>query len=302
MTKKITFISYTLAIFGLLAEALAVLNINGGKHAMEFSNLKSFLRCVNIDFFGLGTFPFLQLNVFNTLFFLLLFIGAIQFSVMEGKKTKLLQFLFSIVLIKNFTYVIDYIYFLALVKEYNYHWWTTIFIIKDIILVYVSYFVLNNINPIKRKIANTDNDQIVDYIHASKWQRFFHFFVDTLLCLLLLTGFVLGLAPKFWINSDLGDLTTISLIYIISSLIYFPFFEYILGATPAKFFTQTIVVNENGEKPSFKSIVIRTLSRLIPFDGYSFFFTQGWHDIISKTQVIRLDTELNDELTNSENY
>ena len=64
--------------------------------------------------------------------------------------------------------------------------------------------------------------------------------------------------------------------------------EWLFGRSFGKLITGTIVVNENGLKPGFKSILIRTLCRLIPFDGLSFLGKSGkiWHDSLSKTYVV----------------
>ncbi|WP_163397974.1 RDD family protein [Flavobacterium fluviatile] len=61
-----------------------------------------------------------------------------------------------------------------------------------------------------------------------------------------------------------------------------------MGRTAGKFVTGTIVVNQNGKKPNLIAIIIRTLSRLIPFDAFSFLGKSGkiWHDSISKNYVV----------------
>jgi uncharacterized RDD family membrane protein YckC len=84
-----------------------------------------------------------------------------------------------------------------------------------------------------------------------------------------------------------GEKASFFVFYLIISLIYYLFFEYFFGATPAKMLTELRVVNEKGEKPNVKSIVIRSLSRRIPFDSISFFSAQGWHDRLSETKVIQ---------------
>jgi uncharacterized RDD family membrane protein YckC len=55
-----------------------------------------------------------------------------------------------------------------------------------------------------------------------------------------------------------------------------------------KWITQTIVVDENGEKPNSETILVRSLCRLIPFNAISFLGIsgRGWHDTISKTYVV----------------
>ena len=63
----------------------------------------------------------------------------------------------------------------------------------------------------------------------------------------------------------------------------------IWSKTPAKFITKTKVITEYGEKPSFKTIFIRTLVRFVPFEAFSFLSPErprGWHDRWSKTIVI----------------
>lgn len=74
--------------------------------------------------------------------------------------------------------------------------------------------------------------------------------------------------------------------------IFFGFFYYLLqesifGTTLGKIVSGAIVVDENGNKPSFISILKRTLSRLIPLEGLSYLGERlGWHDAISNTYVV----------------
>jgi len=66
-------------------------------------------------------------------------------------------------------------------------------------------------------------------------------------------------------------------------------FEYFCGRTIGKFITKTKVVGPEGEKPGVRTLFIRNICRLIPFDNFSFLLSQtGWHDSISETQVIEL--------------
>lgn len=72
---------------------------------------------------------------------------------------------------------------------------------------------------------------------------------------------------------------------------YYLIMEFRLGQTLGKVLTGTIVVNELGEPPSFKQVLIRFLVRHIPLlNALSFFFDRegrGWHDKWSKTYVIK---------------
>ena len=58
--------------------------------------------------------------------------------------------------------------------------------------------------------------------------------------------------------------------------------------TIGKYITNTIVVENNGEKPKLNTIALRSLCRLIPFDFISYLGTpcRGWHDSLSGTYVV----------------
>ena len=69
-------------------------------------------------------------------------------------------------------------------------------------------------------------------------------------------------------------------------LCYYLFFEGIWQRTPGKFILGTVVVDFKGGKPSFGQILGRTFSRLIPFEAFSFFGNEGWHDSLPSTKVV----------------
>lgn len=69
---------------------------------------------------------------------------------------------------------------------------------------------------------------------------------------------------------------------------YYIVSEFYFQQTIGKFFTQSIVINEYGEKPDFKTIVVRTFIRMIPFEPLSFLGgKRGWHDKWTNTYVIK---------------
>lgn len=70
--------------------------------------------------------------------------------------------------------------------------------------------------------------------------------------------------------------------------LYFSTFEAMTGRTPAKFITRTKVINEDGVKPNYSTILLRTLYRLVPFDAFSFLGDNhlGWHDRWSNARVV----------------
>ncbi len=101
-------------------------------------------------------------------------------------------------------------------------------------------------------------------------------------------GFFLVLDPEA-IDSVINENMILRyLIGFILTAIYYVTFEALTGRTPGKYITKTRVVNMEGEKPDFPTILIRTLCRFIPFDSLSFLFTEstGWHDRFSGTRVV----------------
>ncbi|HEY0340600.1 MAG TPA: RDD family protein [Steroidobacteraceae bacterium] len=68
---------------------------------------------------------------------------------------------------------------------------------------------------------------------------------------------------------------------------YYYVCEATTGRTVGKLVSGTRVVSESGGKPTNLQILQRTLSRVVPFEPFSFFGSApGWHDRWSKTRVI----------------
>jgi len=69
---------------------------------------------------------------------------------------------------------------------------------------------------------------------------------------------------------------------------YYFLFELFLQRTPGKYITQTLVVDQYNEKPDARTMALRTIIRLIPFESLSCFSdtNRGWHDRWSDTYVI----------------
>ncbi len=96
---------------------------------------------------------------------------------------------------------------------------------------------------------------------------------------LVLDG-ILGIIPK-----DGSPL--LSGYYFLLYISYYTLFEFFLGKTPGKFMTRTRVVGLQGERPDFRTVLWRSLCRLIPFEGFVYLYEKNiWHDTLSKTQVV----------------
>ncbi len=111
--------------------------------------------------------------------------------------------------------------------------------------------------------------------------RFINFIVDTMVyfLLIIIISFLLG----EWALDYRVRFILISLYFW-----YYLIMEATLGQTVGKFITKTKVVNKDLSKPSFIRVLLRTVSRFIPIDVFSYLFgEQGIHDSISRTQLIK---------------
>ncbi|GAA4832212.1 RDD family protein [Algivirga pacifica] len=112
--------------------------------------------------------------------------------------------------------------------------------------------------------------------------RGLNFIIDNLIFLLIAFSF------SFLLQSTLEQ-HIVRNILIVTYYLYYFLFEWLLGKTPAKFLTKSQVVSLQGEQsPSFGQILIRTISRMLPIDFISYFFSgNGIHDYISKTRLVK---------------
>jgi uncharacterized RDD family membrane protein YckC len=130
---------------------------------------------------------------------------------------------------------------------------------------------------------------------AGKEKRLANYLLDTF-CVLILGflfiaywGFLMSIFfPNSRILYSLDNTFIVYLLFYFVMMIYYSTIEAITGRTIAKYITKTKVVNEEGKKPGYGTILIRTLCRLIPFDPLSFLLSDdsGWHDKLSQTKVI----------------
>ncbi len=126
--------------------------------------------------------------------------------------------------------------------------------------------------------------------------RFGHFVIDIIIfqILLITIWFVLGLL--FMLYSSNQTITrTIEYFESIIGLVFYPLyyiiFEYIWQRTPGKFLTKSLVIDEYGNKPTLRAIVLRSLIRVVPFETFScledkYKRSYGWHDKWSNTWVV----------------
>ncbi|NLA48703.1 MAG: RDD family protein [Bacteroidales bacterium] len=132
---------------------------------------------------------------------------------------------------------------------------------------------------------------------ASRGKRFANYLIDFIFLMIfsIILGIIVGIVLAIMSPSSRSifeqDNELINYLFgSIVGIIYYCVLEATTGKTIAKFITKTKVVNEEGEKPDFGTILLRTLCRLIPFEPFSFLGSDnsGWHDKLSKTRVIEI--------------
>nr|WP_315178209.1 RDD family protein [uncultured Flavobacterium sp.] len=137
---------------------------------------------------------------------------------------------------------------------------------------------------------------VTDDLLASKSQRLLNFIIDVLIIYIIeitigTTIIIIGDLTHSYAASNW--VTSVSLIEsfffgLIILFFYYSITEMYFSRTFAKYFTKTLVVKNDGSKPNMKSIIIRTVSRLIPLEPFSFLMTEkGWHDTLSVTYVVK---------------
>lgn len=145
--------------------------------------------------------------------------------------------------------------------------------------------------------SESDNFIVDKRILASKGQRIMNYLIDSLLIYVIIMLFALfaGVIESSldidFISSKLQNITRTEgyLLFFFFMYIYYILFEYFKGQTIAKFITKTLVVLQNGSRPNFVTICLRSICRMIPFDGISFLGDSGsgLHDTFSKTFVVK---------------
>jgi len=160
-------------------------------------------------------------------------------------------------------------------------------------------------NPEESGIAD-ELTSIIQYEYASTGQRFLNWLIDNLLMrfgLIYATGYAAGvllalMAPDYVRTLQLkqalgedvmGDLILVgAIITILSYVFYYTICEkFFKGYTLGKLITGTRVIREDGQELTFKDAILRSLSRLVPFEAFSGFALRPWHDTWTKTMVVK---------------
>ncbi len=250
------------------------------------------------------TDKFEHYEIWNLLFYILLFAGSLQFRKSKGRESRLLGFVISVI----FIHAIFAVFQSLLYKFFIMDWksassWTIFYSVYGflvlLIIIGLSYYTLKLIKSQKEiDITVTETKTIIT--DTGKWQRFVHWIIDLLIIALIIIPIIIN--AGYWISKNnlltegsgveffFRSRWSLYLIILIAFFIYFPVSEILFGATPGKFLTESRVVNSKAKSPDSSTIFLRTLCRNIPFNAFSFLGKRGWHDSLSETYVVKEKT------------
>ncbi len=122
---------------------------------------------------------------------------------------------------------------------------------------------------------------------ASIERRVMNYLID--IAIIYAIMYAVMIWPSQWIK--LGDAVSEGMTVVLFVGYYFVL-EAWLQQTVGKLVTRTRVVMVDGSKPSLKTIFMRALIRLVPFEPFSFLLTKRdertwWHDRWTGTRVVR---------------
>ncbi|MFT5822184.1 MAG: putative RDD family membrane protein YckC [Crocinitomix sp.] len=251
---------------------------------------------VDFEFYTLGYLGnFYALSNLGYLYLPIIFYGVMlagYFSLKNGSTIayRLIRFSFSVIFISHLIGILwmilgvfgeDYYYGFGL------HW--VLGLVFKIAWAYIAFTLLrSDIKPVD-EFGSVSSESKNDLVEATKGQRFVHHLIDSIVFMGVCTSILVFYGDSFIGELDykVGSTITYLIIGIIARLMYYPIFETLFGATPGKFLTGSKVVKEDGSKITFDQSWIRTFSRIVPFEPFSFLGKdKGWHDAWSKTKVV----------------
>ena len=124
--------------------------------------------------------------------------------------------------------------------------------------------------------------------------RFGHFIIDLLAFEVIITliQYMVSLVELAFGSHSVPGITAIYVGSLFGLLLYpLMYFvsEHLWQRSPGKFLTKTLVIDEYGNKPDLRQLVLRSLIRLVPFEAFSCLgdtYSYGWHDRWSQTYVV----------------
>lgn len=144
-----------------------------------------------------------------------------------------------------------------------------------------------------------DQHQLVE---ASMGSRFLNFLIDNLFmnfALSFATGYLVGMilsyvAPDFLLSVSYEENRGVNYYILIFMISYFNYLFYYTicekafnGYTLGKIITGTKAIRTDGTALTFKDAILRSLSRIVPFEAFSALGGRPWHDSWTNTMVVK---------------
>ncbi|GEL12065.1 hypothetical protein FGL01_28040 [Flavobacterium glycines] len=223
------------------------------------------------------------------------------------------------ILISKIVFVPIWIYSSYLTSEFrslhpefntNFNWiHSVLYYIFQIFIIVISFRILKYLSSDKEldfseKVYGEHISK--EYTVATKSQRFLNYLVDTLVWIIVYSSIFSTVNSLVFMqkqidsslienntmaNQFVGDSSNnnfIALLYLLLfRFIYYIFFEFVFKASPAKFLTETRVMDYSGEPTNFKEIFLKTTFRNIPFNTITFLFGYNLQDNWSATEVFK---------------
>lgn len=231
-------------------------------------------------------------NLLNLVFYAALFAGVILYTRSKQKEVRLLRCGFSILLLFSFLAAISSIRY-PFDAEYTMdaagQWFIYVVnVAKSVLLTYLSWWILRALTN-TRSVALSTVEGKTSFVEAPAWHRIFHLVADAAICVIIFSAFMYVIEERYLImaSAQVGENLVLLLLLAGCKMTYYLFFESILTATPAKFFSETRVVDNSGHSLSFSKALARTAVRFVPFDTLSFLSAKGWHDRWTDSQVVK---------------
>ena len=125
----------------------------------------------------------------------------------------------------------------------------------------------------------------VNYEPVSTGKRFANYLIDIVIFYLLAILIVILFGPTVYESGN------ISSIYIVTYIVFLAYYTILEGATKGKTIGKMITgcraVKEDGSDITWTDALLRSLSRIVPFEPFSALGGQPWHDRWTKTLVVK---------------
>lgn len=238
----------------------------------------------------------INIDLLNIYFILLLILAALLYTISKGKENRLGLFLFSVIFLNQTANIILYIIpeiILGIKNNFQNFELIRFVIVMGKMIMYslVTYYVILQEKKSEELLLTNEVSELTglaEYKLPSKWVRILHQIIDVFILVLIYSIYNFGWAKPFLesFNQSFGEKSTLLLFFVLVGFLYYTLSEILFGATPAKFLTNTRVVNNDFKPASKYAILLRTLYKRIPFNGFSFLEGAGWHDKLSKTKLV----------------